>query len=308
MRRITIGSRRSDLAITQTNWVIKQLQNQSPDLQIDVEKIVTKGDRILDVTLSKVGGKGLFVKEIEQALFDRRIDMAVHSMKDLPGEMPDGLVIAAIPLRESPNDCLISRENKKLAELPVGAVIGTSSLRRQAQLLAARPDLTIRSIRGNIDTRLKKMHEGHYDAIVLATAGLARMGWRDLITDELSVETMLPAVGQGALAIQCREEDNQLISLLQTIHHPLTAKAVDAERAFLRRLEGGCHWPIAGYADVEAGQVQLTGLIGRPDGSEILSWKLMGSNEWSLGEQVAEELLQQGAKELLASIGEETVV
>lgn len=308
MREIIVGSRRSELALVQSHWVIDQLKQSQPELKIKLEKVVTRGDRILNVTLSKVGGKGLFVKEIEQALFDRRIDLAVHSMKDLPGEVPSGLVIAAIPERVNPFDCLLSLTGQKLADLRKGAVVGTSSLRRQAQLLAVRSDLVVKPLRGNIDTRLRRLREGEFDAIILAAAGLQRMGWEKQITEILGPSTLLPAVGQGALAIQCRKEDAFLIDWLQSLHHVDTARAVTAERSFLQRLNGGCHFPIAGYATVKNDQVELTGLVGRPDGKEMLHCSLRGTDAWQLGQRVAENLLDQGARELLSTLEEESVI
>lgn len=302
MRKIVVGSRKSDLALTQSNWVIDQLKAQHPKLSFEIEKITTKGDRILHVTLSKVGGKGLFVKEIEQALFDKRIDLAVHSMKDLPGQIPEGLVIAAIPQRENPFDCIISRTGQRLDQLPAGSVVGTSSLRRQAQILAYRPDLCVKPVRGNIDTRQKKLKQGEFDAILLAVAGLARMGWQDRITEELSAPTMIPAVGQGALAIQCRAEDKELISYLKAIHHEQTAKLVQAERAFLYAFQGDCHLPIAGYAESEDDQIRLTGLVADPNGKQMIKESLVGNEPEKLGQTLAQQLIDQGAKQLLASV------
>lgn len=304
MRPLVVGTRKSELALTQTNWVVNRLKQVSPGLKVSLEKIVTKGDRILNVTLSKVGGKGLFVKEIEQALLDKRIDFAVHSMKDMPGEMPKGLVIGAIPVRENPHDCLLSREGYTLADLPQGAVVGTSSLRRQAQILACRPDLKVEPVRGNLGTRLQKMKNGQFDAIVLAVAGLLRMNWNDEISQQLSLDQMLPAVGQGALAIQCREDDAELLQLLQKISHEETAKTVRAERAFLQSFQGGCHLPLAAYAEMVGEEVRLTGLVAQPDGKKILKATLQGKEEWALGQQLAEQLMEQGAGQLLAQIRE----
>src|SRR5574342_120399 len=251
MRKIIVGSRRSKLALTQTNWVIEQLKKLGAPFEFEVKEIVTKGDRILDVTLSKVGGKGLFVKEIEQAMLDKEIDMAVHSMKDMPAVLPEGLTIGCIPFREDHRDALISKGHVKLNDLKPGAIIGTSSLRRSAQLLVARPDLEIKWIRGNIDTRLAKLETEEYDAIILAAAGLFRMGWaKDVISQFLSTEICLPAVGQGALSIECREDDRELLDLLAKFTCPNTDLAVRAERSFLNKMEGGCQVPIAGYAFV----------------------------------------------------------
>lgn len=305
MRTWVVGTRKSELALTQTNWVVDRLKEANPGLEVNLEKIVTKGDQILNVTLSKVGGKGLFVKEIEQALLEKRIDFAVHSMKDMPGEMPEGLVIGAVPVRENPLDCLITRNGETLYDLPAGAVVGTSSLRRQAQLLACRPDLVVEPVRGNLGTRLQKLRDGHFSAIILAAAGLARMDWQNEMRGQLSMEQMLPAVGQGALAIQCRADDVEMITILQTIHHEETARAVEAERAFLRTFQGGCHLPLAAYARVQGEEVELTGLVGKPDGSKLLKSVQRGRNEREIGEQLAQDLLAQGAGELLASVREE---
>lgn len=304
MRPLVVGSRKSLLALTQTEWVVERLKEVCPDLEVTTEKIVTKGDRILHVTLSKVGGKGLFVKEIEHALLEGKIDFAVHSMKDMPSEMPEGLIIGMIPQREDPRDCLLSREGYTLDTLPSGAVIGTSSLRRQAQILAARPDLQVKPVRGNLDTRIKKMMDGEFDAIILAAAGLERLAWQDQITERLSMDVMLPAVGQGALAIQCREDDHEMIDLLQKVHHAPTAKAVMAERAFLKTFEGGCHLPVAAFAEVKENEVILTGLVGSPDGQKVIKGMQRGTDEWEVGRQLAEQLIEQGAGQLLREVSE----
>ncbi|WP_018131502.1 hydroxymethylbilane synthase [Effusibacillus pohliae] len=305
MRRIKVGTRQSALALTQTNWVCSQLESIYPGLAIGTEKIVTKGDRILGVTLSKVGGKGLFVKEIEQALLDGTIDFAVHSMKDLPAEMPDGLMIAAVPEREDPRDVLISRDGRSFSQLPKGAKVGTSSLRRAAQLKAARPDLEIRSLRGNIDTRLRKLDEEGLDAIILAAAGLSRMGWLSRATERLPVDICIPAVGQGALAIQCRADDEKLIELLSVLDHLPTRLEVTAERAFLGKLNGGCQVPIGGYAEYQDGFVSLRGMVGTPDGCTLLKEFAEGEQPQELGVLVAEKLLEKGAREILAAVREE---
>ncbi len=306
MKTIIVGSRKSQLALTQTNWVIDQLKKKNPELNFEIKHIVTKGDQILDVTLSKVGGKGLFVKEIEQGLYNKEIDFAVHSMKDMPAELPDGLTIACIPDRESPYDVLISKGNIKLADLPEGAVIGTSSLRRQSQILAKRPDLKVESIRGNIDSRLKKLEEGSFDAIVLAQAGLDRMGWEDRVEREILLEdAMLPAVGQGALAIECRADDESVLEILKTIHDDRTAKTVQAERAFLGSLEGGCQVPIAAFATLESnGDVQLRGLVGTPDGSTLIKSERKGADPVAIGKALAETLKDRGAKKILDDVKE----
>ncbi|MDF2927614.1 MAG: HemC [Paenibacillaceae bacterium] len=256
MRRIVVGSRQSALALTQTGYVIDWLTAASIahglECRFEVKKIVTKGDRILDVSLSKVGGKGLFVKEIEQALLDGEIDLAVHSMKDMPSELPEGLVIGAVPKREDPRDCLVTRNGGGLAAIPPGGRVGTSSLRRACQLRAARPDLAIETLRGNIDSRLRKLETEGLDGIVLAAAGLHRMNWSNRISAYLPPEICLPAVGQGALAVECRGNDSFVLELLRRIHHEETGRAAAAERSFLHTLQGGCQVPIGAYAEAAA--------------------------------------------------------
>ncbi|HZH59170.1 MAG TPA: hydroxymethylbilane synthase [Metabacillus sp.] len=307
MRKIVVGSRRSKLALTQTNWVINQLKSFGLPFEFEIKEIVTKGDKILDVTLSKVGGKGLFVKEIEQAMLDGDIDMAVHSMKDMPGILPEGLTIGCVPEREDHRDVLISKDHKKLSELPSGAIVGTSSLRRSAQLLIDRPDLEIKWIRGNIDTRLEKLKTEDYDAIILAAAGLSRMGWsKEVVTEFLEPEVCLPAVGQGALAIECRENDHELLELLAEFTDLSTKLAVTAERTFLTKMEGGCQVPIAGFATVnDLEEVSFTGLIASPDGKEVYKEQMSGKDPKVIGEKVAELLTNQGAKALIDRVKEE---
>lgn len=302
MRKIIVGSRKSRLAQTQTHWVIEQLKKKYPKLEVELKTVTTKGDRILDVTLSKVGGKGLFVKEIENYLLNEEIDFAVHSLKDLPAETPDGLTIGAIPKRENPFDCLISRHGDRLEDLPPKAVIGTSSLRRQAQILSYRPDLTVKPIRGNIDTRLKRLNQGEFDAIILAVAGLSRMNWLDKMTQELTLPIMIPAVGQGALAVQCRRDDQEMIDLLQSIHHEETAQLVRAERSFLFTFQGDCHLPIAGYAKWEENTIRLTGFVGHPDGRKVMRKSITGDKDEQLGQTLANQMIQHGAKDLLATV------
>jgi len=299
MKRLVVGSRRSQLAMTQTHWVCDQLTEYVPDLDICIEGITTKGDRILDLTLSKIGGKGLFIKEIEQALLDGRIDFAVHSMKDMPAEMPEGLVIASVPARVDARDAFISRSAASLRGLPQEARIGTSSLRRTAQLARLRSDLTIVPLRGNIDSRLEKMREGKMDAIVLACAGLIRMGWEDQITERLSVEQSIPAVAQGALAIQCRSEDLETRSIVGLLNDETTARTVAAERAFLGALNGGCQVPIGAYASAYEHGLRLVGMVAEPDGSVILKESLDGAAPEALGRQLAALLLDQGARGIL---------
>ncbi|QSF44096.1 hydroxymethylbilane synthase [Paenibacillus tianjinensis] len=320
MRKIIVGSRQSALALTQTGHVIEDLTRLSAehgfDFTFEVHKIVTKGDRILDVTLSKVGGKGLFVKEIEQAMLAREIDMAVHSMKDMPSELPEGLMNGAVPKRVDPRDCLIASGGSSLEELPQGARVGTSSLRRSSQLAALRPDLVIEPVRGNIDSRLKKLESGEYDAILLAAAGLTRMGWQDRVSAYLPPEVCLPAVGQGALGIECREEDAELRQLLALYNDEQTALTVAAERTFLGALNGGCQVPIGAYAVLGAGEaagtertaepkgqvITLTGMVGTPDGSVILKETCSGEDPVQLGEEVARKLIARGAEKILADV------
>ncbi|HAQ06731.1 MAG TPA: hydroxymethylbilane synthase [Bacillus bacterium] len=307
MRKIIVGSRRSKLALTQTNWVIDQLKKLGAPFEFEVKEIVTKGDQILDVTLSKVGGKGLFVKEIEQAMLDKEIDMAVHSMKDMPAVLPEGLVIGSIPEREDHRDVLISNGHVPFNELKQGAVIGTSSLRRSSQLLAQRPDLEMKWIRGNIDTRIAKLESENYDGIILAAAGLKRMGWAsDTVTEFIDQETCVPAVGQGALSIECRGDDDELLQLLEKFTSPETNASVRAERAFLHKMEGGCQVPIAGYAYInEEEEIVLTALVGSPDGKTIFKEVVTGRNPEEIGSLAAEKLISQGAKDLIDKVKQE---
>jgi hydroxymethylbilane synthase len=307
MRKIIVGSRRSKLALTQTNWVMDQLKKLDPRFEFEVKEIVTKGDQIQDVTLSKVGGKGLFVKEIEQAMLDKEIDMAVHSMKDMPAVLPDGLTIGCIPFREDHRDALISRGHVKLKDLKPGAIIGTSSLRRSAQLLVARPDLEIKWIRGNVDTRLAKLETEEYDAIILAAAGLYRLGWAsDVVTEFLDAELCVPAVGQGALSIECREDDKELLELFEKFTCKKTERAVRAERAFLQKMEGGCQVPIAGFAYVaENDDIVLNVLVASPEGHEIIKEEVRGQNPEELGLQAADLLIEKGGKDLIDKVKRE---
>ncbi|MBE1554557.1 hydroxymethylbilane synthase [Sporosarcina limicola] len=303
MRKIIVGSRRSKLALTQTNWFIEQLKATGVPFEFEVKEIVTKGDQIVDVMLSKVGGKGLFVKEIQQALFNREIDFAVHSMKDMPAVLPEGLVIGCIPPREDARDAFISNGHVKLMDLPVGAVVGTSSLRRSSQLLLLRPDLDIKWIRGNIDTRLKKLHDGEYDAILLAAAGMKRMGWsEDIITEYMSVEDCIPAVGQGALAIECRVDDKELLVELAKLTDDKTWKEVEAERTFLSEMDGSCQVPIAGFALYDGTEVELTGYIAAPDATEIFKQTFKNIDPIEVGKAVAKTLRDQGASKVIEKV------
>lgn len=306
MRKIIVGSRRSKLALTQTNWVIEQLKKAGAPYEFEIKEIVTKGDKILDVTLSKVGGKGLFVKEIEAALLNKEIDFAVHSMKDMPAILPPGLTIGAVPPREDARDVLISKNKQTLNELPAGSIIGTSSLRRSAQLLAMRNDIEIKWIRGNIDTRINKLNTEDYDAIILAAAGLKRMGWSDeVVTEYIDSTTCVPAVGQGALAIECREDDEELIQLLQSINCEKTNKAVQAERTFLHRMEGSCQVPIAGYAEWDEQDIRLTALVASPDGKTVYKETISGNDPVEIGNMAANRLIEKGAKQLIDKIVKE---
>ncbi|ERG66222.1 hydroxymethylbilane synthase [Exiguobacterium chiriqhucha] len=303
MRKIIVGSRRSQLAMTQTKWVIDQLKKAGAQNEFEIKEIVTKGDQIVDVQLSKVGGKGLFVKEIQQQMLAGDIDFAVHSMKDVPAELPEELYISCMPKRVDARDVLICENGYTLETLPEGAVIGTSSLRRGAQMLAARPDFDIQWIRGNIDTRLKKLETENFNAILLAKAGLERMGWTDRVDFEaLDADMMVPAVGQGVLAIESRKDDAEVTAILQLLHDDVTAKAATAERTFLKAIEGSCHVPVGGYATVDGDNVTLTGLIASVDGKEVLRVTKTSSDAVALGKDVADDLLGRGGREILASV------
>ncbi|MEE1131296.1 MAG: hydroxymethylbilane synthase [Caryophanon sp.] len=303
MRKIIVGSRKSKLALTQTNWFINELKAAGVPFEFEVKEIVTKGDRILDVQLSKVGGKGLFVKEIEQALYDKEIDFAVHSMKDMPAVLPEGLVIGCIPPREDARDAFISNGHVKFADLPKGAVVGTSSLRRSAQLLTVRPDLTIQWIRGNVDTRLNKLETENYDAIILAAAGLKRLGWsEDVVTEYLETNVCLPAVAQGSLGIECRADDAELLAELAKLTDAPTWTTAHAERTFLAAMDGGCQVPIAGYATVDGDNVTLTGLVASPDASVCYKETVTGTDAVAVGEAVAKKLTEQGAFDLIQRV------
>jgi len=301
---LIIGTRGSQLALWQAEWVQRQLKQIAPDLSVVLKRIQTSGDKIQDVPLAKVGGKGLFVKEIEEALLRKDIDLAVHSMKDLPAVLPAGLLIICVPEREDPRDALLAGDKKKLDALPLGARVGTSSLRRQAQLLHVRPDLQIKMLRGNVDTRLRKLQENHFDAIVLAASGLKRLGWDEHITECLPVDVSLPAIGQGALGIEGREDDGFVRVLLSRLEHQQTRVTVTAERALLKRLEGGCQVPIAGHAVLQGENLTLDGLVISLDGKRYVRYSLSGlmSEAESLGRKVAEGLLDRGAQPILQEI------
>jgi hydroxymethylbilane synthase len=301
---VVLGTRGSRLAVQQSEWVQAQLQALAPHVTVTLRRIQTSGDRILDVPLAQIGGKGLFVKEIEEALLSGAIDLAVHSMKDVPTELPEGLAILCVPPREDPRDALISHDGKSFMDLPRGARIGTSSLRLQSQLLHARPDLTIAMLRGNLDTRLRKLREGQYDAIVLAAAGLRRLAWAHEITEYLAPQISLPAIGQGALGIEGRRDDLFICSLLSGLDHAPSHTAVRAERALLHRLQGGCQVPIAAHATVAGTGVRLEGLVSSVDGKELLRDTAEGTIEdpESIGTQLAEQLLARGGDRILQAI------
>ncbi len=301
---IKIGTRGSKLALWQANWVKSALTAGHPSLSVELEPIKTKGDKILDVALAKVGGKGLFVKEIEEALLNGHIDLAVHSMKDMPSEIPKGLCIGAIPQRETPQDVLISRKRLLLSQLGPNARIGTSSLRRTAQLLHARPDLVILPLRGNLDTRLKKLDAENLDAIILAAAGVKRLGLEYRITEYLDEKVMLPAVGQGALCIEIRENDPEVESIITLLEHHETRTVVMGERAFLKRLEGGCQVPIAAHGKIEKNRFTLCGLVATVDGTTVIRETLSGQKDSSerVGVTLADRLIEMGAKTIMENL------
>jgi hydroxymethylbilane synthase len=303
-RILRIGTRGSQLALKQSNNVKGELERRWPGLTVELHVIKTTGDKIQDVPLAKVGGKGLFVKEIEDALLDRSVDLAVHSMKDVPALLPEGLEIACIPEREDPRDVVVSHGEEDLRGLREGARVGTSSLRRVAQVKHIRPDLQTETLRGNLDTRLRKVQEGQYDAIVLAAAGLHRMGWADRITSYLDPDEFLPAIGQGAIGIEVRSEDTETKKLLAPLHHPHTAAAVEAERSLLKELEGGCQVPIGGHARLLGSVIELTGLVASIDGKQIyrITQKAPIAEAKELGVRVARELLDAGGKAVLDEV------
>lgn len=308
LRELRIGTRGSQLALFQANWVKEKLQQTHPGLRVTLVKIKTTGDKIQDAPLAKIGGKGLFVKEIEEALLAHKIDLAVHSIKDVPTEFPEGLHLSAITKREDPRDALISREQTSLKDLPGGARIGTSSLRRQAQLLHFRGDLQLIPLRGNLDTRLKKLKTLNLDAIVLAYAGLKRLGLDESITEILPTDISLPAIGQGALGIETRKSDEEVEGRTMFLNDLESSVAVTAERAFLKRLEGGCQVPIAAFGRIEGSRLKLEGLVGTTDGKRLIRRCLEGPVEKaeSLGTGLANLLLNQGAGEILNEVYQHT--
>ena len=304
---IKIGTRGSKLALWQANWVKSALEEKHPLHVVELVIIKTKGDKILDVPLAKIGGKGLFVKEIEEALISGRIDLAVHSMKDMPAIIPKGLCIGAIPERESPEDILISKSGALFSELKPGARIGTSSLRRGAQLLHARPDIYVLPLRGNLETRIRKLETENLDAIILAAAGVKRLGFEDRITEYLTEDVMLPAVGQGALCIEIREDDPIISSIISGLDHYETRATVLGERAFLNRLEGGCQVPIAAHGKIDNNLFTLTGLVADVAGATVIKETISGPVESSeaIGIKLGDRLLSLGAGEILETVKKE---
>lgn len=301
---LIIGTRQSLLAMWQSNYIAGRLREEYPGCEVTLKKIVTKGDRILDVPLAKIGGKGLFTKEIEQELLDGTIDLAVHSLKDMPTVLPEGLCLTAITERANSGDAFVSNKYNSIEELPEGSVLGTSSLRRRAQLLARRPDLKIVDLRGNVDTRLKKLDEGQMDAIILAAAGLTRLGHADRIKEIIPQSYCLPAVGQGALAIECRTDNFKVRQMLDFLNDTPTKQATDAERAFLGLLEGGCQVPIGVHAEVNEGRIAMEAVIASLDGSTVLRDTAEGNaaDAVTLGRTLGQKMLDNGGREILAAI------
>ena len=301
---LIIGTRQSLLALWQSNHIASLLRKQYPDCQVTLKKIVTKGDRILDVPLAQIGGKGLFTKEIETELLDGTVDLAVHSLKDMPTVLPEGLCLTAITTRANVGDAFVSNKYASFSELPQGAVLGTSSLRRKAQLLAVRPDLKIVDLRGNVDTRLRKLDEEQMDAIILAAAGLERLGHADRIREIIPTTVCLPAVGQGALAIECRSDNKEVRDMLAFLNDLPTKQATDAERAFLGLIEGGCQVPIGVHAEVENDNVKIEAVIASLDGSKVLRNNITGPavNAADLGRKLGQQMLAEGGEQILADI------
>ena len=302
---LKIATRKSPLALWQAEEVARLLKKYHPDLEVELVTMTTQGDKILDTPLAKIGGKGLFVKELEVGMLEGIADIAVHSMKDVPMAFPEGLHLAVVLERENPRDAFVSNTYKSLAELPLNSKVGTCSLRRQTQLKEARPDIEILDLRGNVNTRLAKLDNGDYDAIILASAGLLRLGFEDRITDIISTKQSLPAIGQGAIGIECRSDDEYVNTLLAPLNHPDTALRLTAERAQNTRLNGGCQIPIGGYAELQGDKIYLRGLIGFPDGSKIFRAEKQGNHQdaEAIGTAVAEDLLAQGGNKVLEQLG-----
>ncbi|MFP4696799.1 hydroxymethylbilane synthase [Thiohalospira sp.] len=301
---LRIATRKSPLALWQAEYVRDRLQSLHPGLEVELVRMTTQGDRVLDSPLAKIGGKGLFVKELENGMLEGRADIAVHSMKDVPIEFPEGLHLAVICPREDPRDAFVSNHYGHLDELPQGAVVGTSSLRRQAQVRARRPDLEIRDLRGNVNTRLAKLDAGDYDAIILACAGLRRLGFAERIRTPLEPEVILPAIGQGVVGVECREDDDRVNQLLAAVDDADTRPRITAERALNARLEGGCQVPIGGYSEVAGDEIHLRALVGRPEGGEVIRSEARGpvAEAEAIGVRVADDLLARGAGAILKEV------
>lgn len=302
---LRIATRQSPLALWQAEFVKAELERIHTDLTVELVPMVTRGDKILDTPLAKIGGKGLFVKELELAMLENRADIAVHSMKDVPMEFPDGLGLSVICEREDPRDAFVSNHYKDIDSLPIGATVGTCSLRRQCQLKAKRPDIKILDLRGNVGTRLSKLDEGQYDAIILASAGLKRLGLSQRIAHEIEPDWMLPAGGQGAVGIECRTDDQKTLNYLAPLNHPTTASRVIAERAVNNKLQGGCQVPIGVFATINQQSIHIKGLVGEVDGSRMIQDEIIGdvTDAEPLGIELAEKLLAAGAGEILQAIG-----
>lgn len=302
---LRIATRQSPLALWQAEFVKAELERIHTDLTVELVPMVTRGDKILDTPLAKIGGKGLFVKELELAMLENRADIAVHSMKDVPMEFPDGLGLSVICEREDPRDAFVSNHYKDIDSLPIGATVGTCSLRRQCQLKAKRPDIKILDLRGNVGTRLSKLDEGQYDAIILASAGLKRLGLSQRIAHEIEPDWMLPAGGQGAVGIECRTDDQKTLDYLAPLNHPTTANRVIAERAVNNKLQGGCQVPIGVFATIDQQSIHIKGLVGEVDGSRMIQDEISGdiNDAEPLGIELAEKLLAAGAGEILQAIG-----
>jgi len=305
LREIVIGTRSSNLALWQANFVKEEIEKKYTDIKVLLKMMKTKGDKILDAPLSKIGGKGLFTKELEETIINKEVDIAVHSLKDMPTELPKGLEIAAITKRQDPGDAFVSDKYESFDKLPKGAKIGTSSLRRRAQLLNKREDLKIFDLRGNVETRLRKMREEDFDAVILAVAGLKRLGFQDKIREIVSIETMLPAVGQGALAIETRENDDEIKEIIAFLNDNDTRIATSAERAFLERVEGGCQVPVGVYGEIFGDTLKLAGVIASLDGKRLYRKEIETDvkNAKSAGKNLAEDLLNMGGQKILEEIG-----
>ncbi|MBN1850438.1 MAG: hydroxymethylbilane synthase [Deltaproteobacteria bacterium] len=301
---LRIGTRGSKLALAQSEWVRDQIVSRNPDTQVELVQIKTKGDKILDSPLSRIGGKGLFVKEIEEALLKKEVDLAVHSIKDVPAELPEGLCITVYPKREDPRDAFVSLRYQHPSKLPQGAIVGTGSLRRSAQLLALRSDLRIVAMRGNVDTRLRRLESEDLHGLILASAGLNRLGLSSRIGSLLSPDELLPAIGQGALGLEMREDDADLYGMLSFLNDRTTEVTIRAERAFLKKLEGGCQVPIAGYAQLDGNALHLQGMVAELDGSKIIKDKMIGAQNYpeEIGIKLAERVLSSGADKILARV------